>query len=127
MAMPGRSSAGLSDLVAFLAKHPVNGRSQIVVSSANTAENLTLNSDVYVASLSGFMGNEPVMSLERFQQLVKKGEIRYVLADGGDSRGGGPGGRGSGSEIMTWVKSAGTLVSYGSGQVYDLIEYSKSK
>ncbi|HWP98668.1 MAG TPA: glycosyltransferase family 39 protein [Syntrophomonadaceae bacterium] len=120
-----------ADLIAFLNNHQVNGKSQIVVSSANTAENLTLKSDVYVGSLSGFMGNETVMSLDRFKQLVKNGEVRYVLADRNDGRGG------SNSEIMTWVKKTGQLVSYAgtdaaqdsnsqnSEQVYDLIGYTE--
>jgi len=126
-----------ADLIAFLNNHQVNGKSQIVVSSANTAENLTLNSNIYVGSLSGFMGNEAVMSLERFKHLVKSGEVRYVLADGGDGKGGGPGG-GSNGDIMTWVKATGQLVSYAgtdtgensnnqsSEQVYDLIGYTES-
>lgn len=123
----GRSQQYL-DLITFLKKHPVNGKPQVVVASANTAEAITLNSNVYVGSLSGFMGNQPVMSLARFQQLVAKGEVRYVLADGGDNRGGGPGG-GASSEIMNWVQQTGKLVTYSSnsgGQVYDLIDYTNS-
>lgn len=123
-----------ADLVSFLNKHQVNGKSQIVVSSANTAENLTINTDLYVGSLSGFMGNETVMSLDRFKQLVKSGEIRYVMADG-STRDDHP--NASNSEIMTWVKENGRLVSYAgtgssgnsgsqsSGQVYDLIAYTQ--
>ena len=118
-----------ADLITFLNNHKVKGKSQVVVSSANTAENLTINSDVYVGSLSGFMGNETVMSLDKFKQLVKNGDVRYVLADGNDGRGG------SNSEIMTWVKANGKLVSYAaadstisavnqsSEQLYDLIAY----
>jgi len=131
---PGVQNNSTADLIAFLKNHQVNGKSQIVVSSANTAENLTLNSDIYVGSLSGFMGNETVMSLDRFKQLVKSGEVRYVLADGGDGRGG-PGG-GSNGEIMTWVKATGQLVSYAGAdttkdsnqsaeQLYDLIGYTE--
>jgi len=125
---PGRRADGNSDLIAFLKKHPVNGRAQVVVSSANTAESITLNSDVYVGSLSGFMGNQPVMSLARFQQLVKQGEVRYVLANSGDGRSGGPGG--GNSEIMNWVQATGKLVSYSrsadnGGQVYDLSAYTR--
>ncbi|MGE5390360.1 MAG: glycosyltransferase family 39 protein [Deltaproteobacteria bacterium] len=128
----GEHSQNHSALIAFLKKHPVNGKPQIVVSSANTAETITLNSDVYVASLSGFMGSQPVMSLARFKELVAKGEVRYVLADGGYDRGGGPGGGASGSAIMNWVKKTGKLVSYSgssgnSGQVYDLIGYTRNQ
>lgn len=104
----GGQSLNTEDLVKFLNEHKVNGKAQIVVTSANTSESLTINTDLYVASLSGFMGNETVMSLEQFKARVKSGEIRYVLADGGNSRGN------SNSEIMNWVQQNGKLVSYAS-------------
>ncbi len=107
----------IADLVSFLNNHKVNGKSQIVVTSANTSESLTLNTDLYVGSLGGFMGNERVMSLDQFKQKVKNGEIRYVLADSSGGMGKERGG--SGSEIMTWVKESGKLVSYASGDSSD--------
>ncbi len=122
----GSDKINTEDLVKFLSNHKVNGKAQIVVSSSNTAENLTINTDLYVASLSGFMGNETVMSLDQFKALVKNGEIRYVLA--GDN------GRGNfNSEIMSWVQQNGKLISYGadssdgssqnsSEQLYDLAD-----
>ncbi|MDR3540209.1 MAG: glycosyltransferase family 39 protein [Desulfosporosinus sp.] len=121
-----------ADLIAFLNKHLVNGKSQLVVSSANTAENFILKSNVNVGSLSGFMGNETVMSLDQFKRLVMSGEVRYVLAEENDGRGG------SNSSIMDWVKENGQLVSYAgtdiaedsnnqnSEQVYDLKTYADS-
>jgi len=97
-----------ADLVKFLNEHQVNGKSQIVVTSANTSENLTINTDLYVGSLSGFAGNETIMTLEQFKARVKSGEIRYVLVGGGNGR------DNSNSEIMTWVKENGKLISYAS-------------
>ena len=116
-----------ADLVNFLNNHQVNEKSQIVVSSSGTAESLTINTDLYVGSLSGFMGNENVMSLEEFKTRVKSGEIRYVLAEDGN-------GPNSGGDIMTWVKENGKLISYASTdsaessdqnnseQIYDLAD-----
>nr|WP_243428186.1 glycosyltransferase family 39 protein [Clostridium rhizosphaerae] len=120
----GFDNINTEDLVNFLNNHKVNGKAQIVVSSSNTAENLTINTDLYVASLSGFMGNETVMSLDQFKALVKNGEIRYVL-EGDNGRGN------SNSEIMSWVQQNGKLISYSndssdsssqnsSEQLYDL-------
>lgn len=125
----GAQKDSTANLITFLNQHLVNGKSQLVVSSANTAENFILNSDIYVGSLSGFMGNETVMSLDQFKQLVKSGEVRYVLAGGNGGRGG------SNSSIMDWVKANAQLVSYAgttssevtnnqnSEQLYDLQAY----
>ncbi|HEX9060113.1 MAG TPA: dolichyl-phosphate-mannose--protein mannosyltransferase, partial [Clostridia bacterium] len=112
-----------TDLIKFLNSHTVNGKSQIVAISSNTAESLILNSNLYVGSLSGFAGNEKVMSLGQFKEKVKSGDIRYILTNnGGDHR------DSSNSEILTWVKENGKLVSYASAdsnqnsseQLYDL-------
>ncbi|WP_368489726.1 glycosyltransferase family 39 protein [Clostridium sp. BJN0013] len=100
-----------ADLVKFLNSHQVNGKSQVVVTSLNTAENLTINTNLYVGSLSGFEGNETVMTLEQFEARVKSGEIRYVLAGSGNSKDN----RGnSNNEIMSWIQKNGKLVSYAS-------------
>lgn len=124
----GVQGDNLKDLVNFLNNHQVGGKSQIVASSISTAENIILNSDLYVGSLSGFMGNEKVMSLEKFIGLVEKGEVGYVLAEPRNNRGEGN----SGSEIMNWVKQNGKLVSYTqsdngdqTSQLYDLTAYSQ--
>ncbi|MDP4180872.1 MAG: glycosyltransferase family 39 protein [Bacillota bacterium] len=123
----GFQNFNTADLVKFLNNNKVNGKSQIVVASADTAENLTLNTDLYVGSLSGFQGNEKVMSLEQFKERVKQGKIRYVLANDNNGRGG------FGNEILSWVEQNGKLVSYAQSdssassdqntteQVYDLI------
>lgn len=125
----GEQSINMADLVKFLNNHQVNGKSQIVVNSSKIAENLIINTDLYVGSLSGFMGNETVMSLEQFKARVKSGEIRYVLADSDNF------GKDNGSsEIMKWVKENGKLISYSSDssnknnseQLYDLADSIKN-
>jgi 4-amino-4-deoxy-L-arabinose transferase-like glycosyltransferase len=123
----GFENVNTADLVKFLDNHKVNGKSQIIVTSANIAENITINTNLYVGSLSGFAENETLMSLEQFKARVKSGEIRYVLANSDNGR------DNSGSEIMDWVKKNGKLVSYvpsnstgsssqnNSEQLYDLV------
>ncbi|MFL0198779.1 glycosyltransferase family 39 protein [Clostridium sp. WILCCON 0269] len=124
-----------ANLVKFLNNHQVNGKSQIVVASSTTAENLTVNTNLYVGSLSGFEGNETIMTLEQFETRVKSGEIRYVLAGGdnnSDNR------NNSNSKIISWVQKNGKLVSYASTdssessnknnseQIYDLADSIKN-
>jgi 4-amino-4-deoxy-L-arabinose transferase-like glycosyltransferase len=124
-------SENLDELVEFLNNNQVNGKNQIVVSSRGTAESLTLYyTDIYVGSLTGWGGNEKVMSIEKFKERIANGEIRYVLASESET-GGRMGGRDSENEIMTWVEENGELISFTdsssdseenvTGQVYDLI------
>lgn len=108
-----------TDLIEYINNVADNGSIQLVVCSATTSESITLNSDLNVASLTGFMGNETVMSLDRFKSLVNDGTIRFVLTGGNDNRGN------SNNEILTWVKENGTEVNYSTtqtttSQLYDL-------
>src|SRR5206468_392129 len=91
----------------------------VAVSDSNSASSIILATGKPVMSLGGFLGSDPILTVDQFAQLVKEGKVRYYLAGGM----GGPG-RGN-SDIATWVRANGTLVSssaLGGAQVqlYDL-------
>lgn len=50
----------------------------------------------------GFFGTDKEITLDKFKELVIKGEVRYVMV-------GGQGG-GSNNDIMNWVKNNGKVV-----------------
>ena len=66
-----------------------------------TATDIIIKTDESVMTW-GFFGTDKAITLAQFKELVKSGEVRYVMV-------GGQGG-GSNDEIMTWAKSAGKLV-----------------
>ncbi|MDP4088166.1 MAG: glycosyltransferase family 39 protein, partial [Bacillota bacterium] len=138
---PGNGQEGSnSAMTDFLLKNKTAKQKYLlVVFNSNSASNIIINTGEAVMSIGGFMGNVDAISLDEFKQLVKNGEVRYVMAGGM-----GGAGRGSNSAIMSWVEQNGTLVSYGennsgnsssstgnqrgsfnrggaSGQLYDLI------
>lgn len=94
-----------SKLVEFLLKNKTNEKYLLVVSSSTDASDIIINTGEAVMSLGGFMGNNKAITLDEFKELVKNGEVRYVMA--GDSKGG----NSSSSEIMSWVQENGKLVS----------------
>ena len=76
-------------------------------------------------AIGGFNGSDSTLTLSQFKQLVKQGKVRYYVVNSGQGKSGGPGGMGGpggNSEILSWVKSAGSKVDYGGTQytVYDL-------
>lgn len=97
-----------SKLINFLLKNKTNEKYLLVVSNSNSASEIIINSGEAVMSLGGFLGNDNIVSLAQFKQMVKNGEIRYVMTGGQGGQGGGS--TSSTSAIMTWVKSVGTLV-----------------
>jgi 4-amino-4-deoxy-L-arabinose transferase-like glycosyltransferase len=80
--------------------------------NASSSANLALAAGVDVMGIGGFNGRDPAPTLERFQELVAAGEVRYFIAGGG-----GPGGD---SEITTWVRDTFASTTVGSATVFDL-------
>jgi hypothetical protein len=68
-------------------------------------------------AIGGFNGTDDWPTLSGFQQLVKDHKIHYYLAGGGFGPGGG---RGTGSQITTWVEANYTAVTVGGETFYDL-------
>lgn len=99
----GNSSlnSGNKKLIEFLDSHVKNEKYALVVSSSNTGGSIILESGKSVMPLGGFSGSDKILSLSEFKQLVKKGEIRYVLTGGM--------GRNS-DDIMSWVQKNGKAV-----------------
>ena len=76
-------------------------------------------------AIGGFNGSDSTLMLSQFKQLVKQGKVRYYVVNSRQGKSSGPSGMsgpGSNSDILTWVKSAGSKVDYGGTQytVYDL-------
>lgn len=90
-------------LISFLQKNKGNAKYLLVVASAQDAEDIIIKTGEPVMALGGFSGTDNILTLDQFKQLVKKGEVRYVLVNGR--------GNGSNSEIMNWVQQNGKVVS----------------
>jgi hypothetical protein len=71
-------------------------------------------------AMGGFTGSDPAPTLAEFEKWVTDGDITYYLAGGG--MGGGPGGRGSSSQITTWVEAHYKSATIGGETVYLLLQ-----
>lgn len=101
--------SGSSALVNYLLKNKTSSQKYLlVVSSANDAADIIINTGESVMAIGGFLGNDKSITLDQFKELVKNGEVRYVMTVGDK---GGNGGGSASSEIMAWVKENGTAVS----------------
>lgn len=93
-----------SKLAEFLTSNQTTEKYILVVSSSQSADSLIINNGLSVMALGGFSGSDSAITLDEFKEMVKNGEVRYVLT-------GGMGGAGGSSEIMNWVTENGKLVS----------------
>ncbi|MGW2254596.1 ArnT family glycosyltransferase [Kitasatospora sp. NPDC001660] len=94
----------------YLQAHRGGARYLFAASGWSAASPFILATGEEVLPMGGFSGSAPSPTLAEFQQLVGKGELRYVLLSGGGRRGGGGGGEPAGTttaaEIQSWVRSA---------------------
>lgn len=105
MDMAGSSN---SKLIEYLQQNKTSSQKYLlVVSNANEAADIIVQTGEPVMAIGGFLGNDKSITLDQFKELVKKGEVRYVMTGG--MKGGGSGS--ASSEIMNWVQQNGTLVS----------------
>jgi 4-amino-4-deoxy-L-arabinose transferase-like glycosyltransferase len=103
----GDNSSVDTQLLNYLLKHQGSTYYLVVTSNSNSAAPYIIKTGKPVMSLGGFGGNDPILTLAQFQDLVKGNKVRYVLGGGG---GGGGGGQGSSSSVTHWVQTACTAV-----------------
>ena len=119
------SARAESTLVSFLLENRHGTTWLAAVNSANESAPIQLSSGQPVMAIGGFNGSDSTLTLSQFKQLVKQGKVRYYVVNSRQGKSSGPSGMsgpGSNSDILTWVKSAGSKVDYGGTQytVYDL-------
>jgi len=102
MGKDSMNNSSSSKLIEFLQKNKTTEKYILVTSSTNGyASDIIIKTGESVMTW-GFFGTDKAITLDQFKELVKKGEVRYVMV----------GGQGGGNdEIMTWAKANGKLVS----------------
>ncbi|GCE19088.1 glycosyltransferase family 39 protein [Dictyobacter kobayashii] len=65
--------------IQFLQANKGSARYLVAVQSAMSGEQLIIDTGEPVMALGGFIGSDPILTLEQLQQKVKAGEVRYFL------------------------------------------------
>lgn len=95
-----RSQAHDPKLLSFLEAQRGTAKFLAATSNALLASPLIIHSGQPVLPFGGYLGNDPIMSLDAFAERVKRGEVRYVLLW--------PGRRPA--DFDAWVRGRGTAV-----------------
>jgi 4-amino-4-deoxy-L-arabinose transferase-like glycosyltransferase len=94
----------------------------VAVNSAMEAAPIEIATGKPVMAMGGFSGNDPAMTVERLQNLVKTGQLRYTVVTLRGGFPGGPGGRNG--AVSAWIQQHGKPVNYGASAgnavLYDL-------
>ena len=114
-------SSSEQQLLTYLEKNRGDAKYLMAVMSSGDAEDYIADAGASVLPVGGFSGSDGYPALAGFQQLVAKGELKYVLLSGGGQGGGAGDGT---SSIESWVSSTCKTVSSsayggsGSGTLY---------
>jgi 4-amino-4-deoxy-L-arabinose transferase-like glycosyltransferase len=118
---PGGGGTVSSALVKYLEAHQGSAKYLVAASGSMTTAPIIIQTGKAVVTIGGFNGGDPAPTVSQVQQMVAKGELKYVLLGGGGP-GGGRGGESS-SALQAWVQQHGkavTGVSAGGGTLYEV-------
>ena len=104
-------------LTSYLLKNQGSAKYLVAVTGAQSAGPIIIATGQPVVAIGGFSGQDNAPTVSQLAQLVKSGQLKYVVIGGGM---GGPGRSGS-SELEAWVKAHGkavTSVTSNSGTLY---------
>jgi 4-amino-4-deoxy-L-arabinose transferase-like glycosyltransferase len=113
----GGGAAGTSAALVTLLQADTTHRFVAATVGSQSAAPIELASGRSVIAIGGFSGSDPAPTLAQFEALVAKGEIHYYIPGGGSGPGGG---RGTSSQIASWVSSHFASATIGGQTVYDL-------
>jgi 4-amino-4-deoxy-L-arabinose transferase-like glycosyltransferase len=117
---PGASAAD-SALVNFLTAHQGSAKYLVAATGSQATAPIIIATGKPVVTIGGFNGGDNAPTVTQLAQLVRSGQLRYVLVGGGGAPGGGPGGGSDQQAIQAWVRQHGTAVTgltSGGGTLY---------
>ncbi len=98
-----------SKLISYLEANKTNEKYLLVTLSASgDASTIIANTNDSVMALGGFMSTDEIISLSEFKQLVKNGQVRYVMVQGSGANG--KSSTDVNTQILNWAKKSGKLV-----------------
>jgi len=107
---PGGGATVSSALVTYLEAHQGSAKYLVAASGSMTTAPIIIQTGKAVVTIGGFNGQDPAPTVSQLEQMVAKGELKYVLLGGGGGGFGGPGGDSS-SALQAWVQQHGKAVS----------------
>lgn len=96
----GNESAN-TKLIKYLEKHDGNAKYLFATMDSGTAAPYIIKTGKSVMTIGGFNGTDNAISLAKFKQLVKAGQVKYFYVAGKSTSG----------SIVNWVKKHGTKIS----------------
>jgi 4-amino-4-deoxy-L-arabinose transferase-like glycosyltransferase len=98
------------ELSEYLLQHQGSAKYIVAVPNATMAENIIIDTGKPVIAIGGFSGENPILTLTEFKNLIQSGKVKYFL-NGSDIN------YGPNSKIITWVVSNSKMIDL---HIYDI-------
>ncbi|ANS77110.1 hypothetical protein AWM70_05990 [Paenibacillus yonginensis] len=98
---PGEGVSLNENLYQYLKDHNTGQKYLLAATDYTTLAPYIIEKGETVISLGGFSGSDPVLSVERLQELINSGQLKYIYLSGG---------RGGNSTLTQWIEDHGTEV-----------------
>ncbi|XOQ45382.1 MAG: PMT-2 domain-containing protein [Clostridium sp.] len=98
-----RNSSGFTsnaDFIRFLEESNTGEKFLVAVQNSKEAEPIILATGKPVMAVGGYSGNMQTLTVEKLEQMVKDGQLKYYVLDSGNST----------DEVAAWVKEHGIVV-----------------
>ncbi|MCI1965007.1 MAG: hypothetical protein LKJ17_02540 [Oscillospiraceae bacterium] len=101
----GSDSSSSTALIRFLEENNTGEKWLVAVPSASEAEPIILATGKPVMAIGGFSGDNQSLTVEKLEQMVQSGELKYFMTGGRGNKGGT-----SSDAVTQWVEEHGTVV-----------------
>jgi len=103
----GRQGLSVNDkLLEYVTRNNTGETILFATTEASTAESYIIETGKAVIAMGGYSGSDPILTVEKLQQMVANKEVKYFLIPSGS----GSGGRGGSNEVMEWIRANSTEV-----------------
>jgi len=92
-----------TELLAYLTNNNTGEKYLFATTNAGTAEAYIIKTGKAVMAMGGFSGSDPILTVDKLQQMVANKEVKYFLSSSG-----GPGG--GSSDVQAWIIKNGKVV-----------------
>ncbi|MDF9407170.1 glycosyltransferase family 39 protein [Pelotomaculum isophthalicicum JI] len=101
----GMNSSINTKLLDYVTRNNTGEAYLFMTPEASTAESYIIETGKAVVAMGGFSGSDPILTIEKLEQMVADKKVKYFLIPSSGS-----GGRGGSSEVMDWIRANSTEV-----------------
>ncbi len=104
-AIGGTGSAVNTKLLDYVTSNNTGEAYLFMTTETSTAQSYIIQTGEAVIAMGGFSGSDPILTVEKLEQMIADKKVKYFLIPSS-----GAGGRGGSGEVVEWIRANGTEI-----------------